>query len=230
VHGGAVIITATRTPARSWFALALALLVHAALLFGALRPALKPPQGPVRATLWVNVAPPLRKPVTPPLVQAPTQPRVPTPRQRARDMPAAPALAAPTPAVAVREQEAPVPAAPPAISVEQMMSIAKRDLGKIDKDLRKENRQQFSAPVDSRQLRLERGIEQAHEAAPNKWYQAAKVEDITPPGDDARKIYRITSALGTYCVRYPDKNRADQGKANAGEPLIGACPHMIKGL
>jgi hypothetical protein len=75
--------------------------------------------------------------------------------------------------------------------------------------------------------KLAKGIEAAHAAAPNRWYQAAKIEDITPPGDDQRKIYQVSTALGTYCIRYKDKNKADQGLANAGEPLIGACPHMF---
>jgi hypothetical protein len=124
------------------------------------------------------------------------------------------------------------------ISAAQILRTAKRDIGKIDSELRKEkagtalhaaaDSVALSAAVpDSAMQRLQKGIEEAHQAAPNKWYQAAKIEDITPPGDDARKIYRITGVLGTYCVRYADKNRADQGKANAGEPLIGACPHMF---
>lgn len=75
--------------------------------------------------------------------------------------------------------------------------------------------------------KLARGIEEAHAAAPNKWYQAAKVEDITPPGDDQRKIYKITGVLGEYCLRYPDKNKANQGSAYVGAPLLGACPHMF---
>lgn len=102
---------------------------------------------------------------------------------------------------------------------------------------------QAAAPAANRQLppkaaplsgtashmeKLARGFEQAHAAAPNRWYQAAKIEDITPPGDDQRKVYRITGMLtGTYCVRYQDKNKADQGRANVGEPLIGSCPHMF---
>ena len=126
------------------------------------------------------------------------------------------------------------------------MRIARQDLGKIDKELRdEENEKQkgkvkdkgaegangaFSASGDSAQQRLAKGIEEAHAAAPNKWYQAAKVEDFTPPGDDARKIYKLTTVLGTYCVRYKDKNRTfDHGQANLGEPLVGACPHMFKG-
>ena len=79
----------------------------------------------------------------------------------------------------------------------------------------------------SQMEKLAKGIEAAHAAAPNRWYQAAKIEDFTPPGDDQRKIYKITTVLGEYCVRYKDKNKADQGLANAGEPLIGACPHMF---
>ncbi|WP_426110454.1 hypothetical protein [Massilia sp. PWRC2] len=76
--------------------------------------------------------------------------------------------------------------------------------------------------------KLARGFEEAHAAAPNRWYQAAKIEDFTPPGDDQRKVYRITGALvGPFCVRYQDKNKADQGRANVGEPLIGSCPRMF---
>jgi hypothetical protein len=121
-------------------------------------------------------------------------------------------------------------ASPVAPRTATILSIAKRDLARIDKDLRGEFKQPpLSASVETALQRLARGINEAHEAAPNKWYQAARIEDITPPGDDARKIYRITSALGSYCVRYPDKNKPgfDHGQANLGEPLIGACPHTF---
>jgi hypothetical protein len=205
------------------FALVLALLLHAALLSSVLRRAPKPAEAPASTMVWLKQAPPARKPVAvpPPLV------RTPSPRRIAK----AATAPAPAPTIAIPEPQPAAEAPPARISAEQMLSMAKRDLGKIDRELRKEHPdKKFSASPDSAQQRLERGFEQAHEAAPNRWYQAAKVEDITPPGDDARKIYRITGVLGTYCVRYPDKNRANQGKANAGEPLIGACPHMFKGL
>ena len=116
------------------------------------------------------------------------------------------------------------------LSADSIVSVAKRDIGKIDREVRTEFKQPpLSASVDTAMERLAKGIEQAHAAAPNKWYQAAKVEDITPPGDDARKIYRVTTALGTYCARYRDKNRAgfDYGQANLGEPLVGVCPRMF---
>jgi hypothetical protein len=142
------------------------------------------------------------------------------------------------PTIAVCAPQALAETPPVRISAGQILSMAKRDLGKIDSELRKEQAGTalhgaapgsvaLSAAPDSAMQRLQKGIEEAHQAAPNKWYQAAKIEDITPPGTDARKIYRITGVLGTYCVRYADKNRAGQGKANVGEPLIGACPHMF---
>ena len=62
----------------------------------------------------------------------------------------------PTPPPVIPREASTGAGAPPAISVEQMMIIAKRDLGKIDKDLRKESRQVFSAAGDTRQQRLAR--------------------------------------------------------------------------
>jgi hypothetical protein len=213
VHGGAIDIRRR--------ALALALLLHAALLGSVLRRAPQAPQAPARTMVWLKLAPAVRRPV-----MAPPPPVVRTPLRRP-----APTLAAPAPAPmpSIAEPQPVVEAAPAPISAEQMLSIAKRDLGKIDRELRKQQPAKgFGAAPDSAQQRLEKGFDEAHAAAPNKWYQAARVEDITPPGDDARKIYRITGVLGSYCVRYADKNRANQGKANAGAPLIGACPHMFK--
>jgi hypothetical protein len=143
------------------------------------------------------------------------------------------------PTIAVCAPQALAETPPVRISAGQILSMAKRDLGKIDSELRKEQAGTAlhaaapgsvalsGAAPDSAMQRLQKGIEAAHQAAPNKWYQAARIEDITPPGNDARKIYRITGVLGTYCVHYADKNRADQGKANVGEALIGACPHMF---
>jgi hypothetical protein len=189
---------------------ALALLLHAALLNGVLRhpaPATAD-AAPGRTMLWLKIVPPPTKPAP-----APIPPERPT-RGANKAMPAAP-----------------IPAPPAHVSAEDIMRIAKQDLGKIDRELRKDGKASFGTSGDSAQKRLARGFEAAHDAAPNKWYQAARVEDITPPGDDARKIYKITTALGTYCMRYADKNRTfDHGQANLGEPLMGACPHMFKGL
>jgi hypothetical protein len=121
----------------------------------------------------------------------------------------------------------------PRLTVDQMISMVKKDLSKADEEQRKADQEKpkerastFGTTVETKEQRLAKGIEKAFDMAPNKWYQAAKVEDVTPPGADARKVYKVTTALGTYCVRYADKSRAwDHGQANLGEPLIGACPH-----
>ena len=115
------------------------------------------------------------------------------------------------------------------------MSIAKRDLGKIDKELRKEQ------PADECVQRFGR---QPRSGAWRRAFEAGArggAEQVVPGRQGrrhhaagrrrAQDLSSITTALGTYCVRYADKNRAwDQGQANLGEPLIGACPHMFKGL
>jgi hypothetical protein len=203
-------------------ALALALLLHGLLLFSVFRhPPRTPVEAPAGAMVWLKVAPPAppRKPAPPPVAAA----RPPDTKPKAKSASAAPPIVVP---------EAPVAEAPPvAPSADTILSIAKRDLAKIDQQLREESGKQprLSASAETALQRLARGIDQAHQAAPNRWYQAARIEDITPPGDDARKIYRIATALGTYCVHYKDKNRpgVDHGQANSGEALIGACPHMF---
>ena len=122
-----------------------------------------------------------------------------------------------------------------AVDLEEMKRLARID---ASAEAKKTAQEAAAAPADphadrvlsgsaAQMDKLARGIEQAHAAAPNKWYQAAKIEDITPPGDDQRKIYKITGMLGSYCLRYPDKNKADQGRAYVGAPLLGACPHMF---
>ncbi len=238
MHGGAVAIDRAPVLAwradgkagqRGWFALAVAVLLHALLLASALRDrAPAPPDSPRRAIAWLDIAAPATRPVLrppPPPLPLPPAPRLPrAAATRASPMVAAPAERGQAPPAAEPE--------PPRASAAQILSLAKRDVGQIDKDLRKEGgvKNELSLSADGPLQRLARGIEQAHDAAPNKWYQAARIEDITPPGDDARKIYRITSPLaGTYCVRYPDKNKIGRqsGAANLGEPLIGACPRMF---
>lgn len=212
-----------KTFERTWFALAVAVLLHAVLLNSILRHSRQAqPDTPRSAMLWMNIARPVPVPGPQAVLPAPVEMRG--------------SVKTPAPSIVLREPE-PEPEAemfaetvPAPISAAQILNIAKRDLGRIDKELRKEGgKLAFGASVDTRQQRLSKGIEQAHDMAPNKWYQAAKIEDMTPPGDDARKIYRITGLAGTDCVRYPDKNRigAQTGAANFGEPLIGACPKMF---
>jgi len=69
----------------------------------------------------------------------------------------------------------------------------------------------------------------AHAAVKPKWYEAAQVELISAP-NDPKKIYRVTTAAGEYCVYYPDKagisanSNPKSGWASFGQPTMAGCP------
>ena len=167
---------------------------------------------------WVNIEPTRRVEPTP---------EAPKPHERAAPAPAPPrkaAAAVPKPALAVTEPDAVAPPAPEAPaaplaqpaqdtpSVDDMLQRARKDIGKIDKDLRKEfPGARIKAPKDSPQLRLARGIEHAAEMAPPKWYEPAKVKEIIDPGPYGRRRYRVVTAFGTYCTTY-ESNRSPDGR------------------
>lgn len=70
---------------------------------------------------------------------------------------------------------------------------AKRDIGKIDRDLRKDFPKLPQAAPNSMQSRLEKGIAAA--AKPG----ATKMEDMI--STDGRRMTKVTGPEGTYCVR-----------------------------
>lgn len=138
------------------------------------------------------------------------RPDTPRPAQR----PAA-ALPAPVPsAAAAPASEAPaitlVPPDPfaepapagPAADADAIRKRAFADLGKIDKDLRKQSLNKFAVPDDSPQKRLIAGIQSARRNP--TLFEKAEIEEITTGNSDggARK-YKIKTGLGTYCITYP---------------------------
>lgn len=64
------------------------------------------------------------------------------------------------------------------------------------------------------QARLDRSFARAHAAVRPKWYEPARIEEITGAGDGSPRIYRITTAVGTYCVAGPKDGRG---------PTYGLC-------
>jgi hypothetical protein len=54
--------------------------------------------------------------------------------------------------------------------------------------------------------RLAKGFAAAHAAAKPKWFEAARIELISAP-NDPKRIYRVITAIGEYCLYYPDKGR-----------------------
>ncbi|QNA89732.1 hypothetical protein G4G28_16880 [Massilia sp. Dwa41.01b] len=99
-------------------------------------------------------------------------------------------------------------------------------MGDIDRDLRSERpRRGIEAPIETKQMKLERGIARAAELAPNRWYQAAKTEEILDPGGYGRKRYRVVGAAGTYCVTYESHHAPDgiDSMSRGLKPKITSC-------
>ena len=173
------------------------------------------PQGP--AISWLRhtlPAPP--KPLPLPSIK-PAAARVP----RLPSLPILAPVSRPLPAASVTQ--APAPATPEAITVTpapsaaDILAQAKRDVGKIDRDLRKEFPQRGGEKFDDTGFkRMQQGFAEAYAAVPPKWYEASKIEEVGANEARGSRTYKITSALGTLCVT----TRA--GKQ--GETMIGMCP------
>jgi hypothetical protein len=211
--------------------IAVTVLLHLALLWGwdvSMRVPVEP-DTQRSAITWIDVplprpAPkPVQKPVARPVTTAPAQAAaMPRPRKRAPETPPAPMT------VVEPMLEAPdAPAPPPSPSAADMLAQAKRDIGKFDKELRKEFATRgISKPADSPQIRLAQGIEDAYDAVPPKWYQSAKIKEIIDPGQYGRKRYRITTAFGTFCMTYesPNSPTALLDPSKRVEPKMTNCP------
>lgn len=211
---------------RRLLGLAATLAVHLALVWGwqlARQVPAPPDTGPTKTIQWINIAPP-RPAARPP---APQPPRARADADRSRS-----AITKPAP-IHSREPEpivaTPVPVATPeasAKSADDMLAQAKRDIGKFDKELRKEFAGKgIRAPASSPQMRMARGMEDAHDAVPPKWYQAAKIKEIIDPGGYGRRRYRVTTAFGTHCMTVESHHspgaQLDVGKRV--EPKVTNC-------
>ncbi|MGJ7914255.1 hypothetical protein ACI48D_02080 [Massilia sp. LXY-6] len=150
--------------------------------------------------------------VLPPTPQAEPR-RAPTPA------PADSAASVPAAAAAASSQSA--PAKP---NAGQILERARRDIGGIDKALRKENRPYIAAPLDSPQMRLRRGIEHAAEMAPNAWYQAPKTEELVNNTGDGARRGRVITGNGSYCVTERSPATSIDMIEKHGKLRITNCP------
>ncbi|MFC4930969.1 hypothetical protein [Massilia sp. GCM10023247] len=151
---------------------------------------------------------------------------LPAPARREAAQQAAPAPAAEAPPAVAPPPEAAAPPASPPVSSADLLARSKAAVAGIDRALRQENpRRGIQAPVVTPQMKLERGIARAAELAPNKWYQVPKTEEIIDPGGYGRRRYRVTTAMGTYCVTY-ESNHAPDGRdsmRNGIPPKMTTC-------
>ena len=219
---------------QGWYVAAIVIL-HLALLWVATRPARQ--DVPHDGRVWLTLMPSL------PPAQEPIPPATPAPRPlpAARAAPASPPDASPpkaaTPAATVSPPErpedhavttAPAPA-PPASGTSTLAQQALQAVGAIDRQLRAEHPQEFTAPPDTPQSRLAKGFAEAHAAVKPKWFEAARIELFSAP-NDPRRIYRVVTASGEYCIYLPDKGSmslnlsARSGYAGFGEGTAAPCP------
>lgn len=162
------------------------------------RPAIKP----LRQPQDKPQSKPVPQPIATPAPQAITPPKAPdTPAPQPEPQP--PATALPD------DPFAHAPASPRPQSASDILNQAKLDVGKIDKELRATYRQRApEPPPDSKQARLERGINAAHDAVPPKWYQGARIVELsTPDGENKIRTYKIITAVGAYCININQEGR-----------------------
>lgn len=226
-------------PAAARIAVVVAL--HVALLWLAMRPVHNPVTR--QSWLWVpmlRLLPPASLPGKPSPVPAAqphagrsTPARPDAARERVSSVPAAAIEPAPTPPEDSPEERA-LLAAPPSPATTtpprpDAVQQALKAVGAIDKQLRAEHPQQFTAPPDTLRARLIKGLAAAHAAVGPKWFESARTELISAP-DDPKRIYRVTTAMGEYCLYFPDKGgisaNADpkSGWAGFGQPTMSSCP------
>jgi len=211
---------------RRYAGLALTVLVHALLLLGwqmnrhavpvesgaepartriqwIRLPALKPP--PAQPAKPAQLPKPAEAPAR---AAAPVAPRtagsVPLPASPAVQpitvVPAAPAAEASASTQASAPQAAPAEPASAAPSTAEILKRARRDIGKIDRALRKENNPYIAAPLDSPQMRMRQQMEAAHdEAAPRLW-EAPKIEELVTNTGTGERRTRVITGAGTYCI------------------------------
>ncbi len=233
-------------------ALLLTLLIHLGLfacwqMARQPRPAL--PSAPMR---WLTLLT-LRLPAT--TAPPPAQKRAPaaaiTARHRnvasAADTAATPGNATPAAATAVEAtaaaaapdgKEAAVPIVAPleagGRSAADIMRQAKRDLHKIDSDLRAADAKWVRAPASTPYSRMQAAFDAAKDAVPPKWYEAARITPIGDQSSGGPRMYKVVSAFGTYCIRIAGnhsladslpKGDSKQDQMSTGiRPTYSTCP------
>lgn len=211
--------------------LLLTALVHVALVIGwqAVRTLPAPTatqDAPRSRLLWIPLPRPAQRD------RAPAPPPKEAAAQPARQHPAAPLILPPAAQPAPLPEPAATPAAvgappqpaPAQPNAERILERARRDIGGIDKALRKENRPYIAAPLDSPQMRLRRGIEHAAEMAPNAWYQAPKTEELVNNTGDGARRSRVITGNGTYCVTERSPATSIDMIEKHGKQRITNCP------
>ncbi|QYF92373.1 hypothetical protein KY495_16650 [Massilia sp. PAMC28688] len=140
-------------------------------------------------------------PAPPSAIAQPAAPRAP-----ARAVKPAPLTPRP-PAPGKGESIPPAPAAlTPSLEAPgagEMLERARADIGAIERDMRGQiPKGLVRAPVMTAHKRFVKGVEEAAELAPPRWYEAPKIKEIIDPGGWGNRRYRVITANRTYCLTY----------------------------
>jgi len=229
-------------PSGRHFGLLLTVLMHAALIASWHMVRTPPPPQPDLGSsriMWIPLSlpkperhkeapPPRREAAAPrshagPALAPPALPVVPAaPSPGDAVAPAAPV--ATTPAAPAASADAPSQQATQKPSAEQILQQARRDIGRIDKGLRKENNPYIAAPLDSPQIRMRQKMEEAAALAPGRIWEAPKVEELVNNTGDGSRRTRIISGNGTYCVTERATNTNVEMIEHHGKLRITNCP------
>lgn len=129
-------------------------------------------------------------------------------------------FADPEPAVAPAAEGA-RPALPGAESV---LDKARRSAGSIDRALRKERQPYITARLDSPQIRMRKGMEEAHAIArPGSGNTPMLEELVNDTGDGARRT-RVVAGNSTYCVTDRAPATSIDAIEKYGRQRITTCP------
>jgi hypothetical protein len=105
---------------------------------------------------------------------------------------------------------------------------ARAAIEKLDaeKPLPESTRPLSASPQQQAWERFQKDLVRAGELAPPRAGEAPKIEEIIDPGGYGRRVYRVISATGTYCITY-ESNHAPDGldsMANGIKPKMTTCP------
>lgn len=225
-------------------ALLVTLLLHLGL-FGLWQIARQPkPALPSSPTQWLTLLTPRQPAAMPPALPPLTRraPAVASAASAATAKTAAPAASPPAtaadPAATADDTEPALPVVAPLEATGRtsadIMRQAKRDLGKIDHDIREADAKWVRTPVSTPHSRMQAAFDAAKDAVPPKWYEAARITELGAQAGSGARMYKVVTALGTYCIRVASnrtladmlpKPGSNQDQMSTGiRPTFLTCP------
>lgn len=209
------------------------LLAHLALLWLLSRPVPMPEVKDRRE--WVQLLLPIPARQQPVIETKPIRAAKPdAPAAKAPSLAIAAEPALPTPAApSVAELSAPTEDPAPRLAASTIPAEVLREAIKAavaaERQPRAEPVRTLAPAPDSMQARLAKGLAAARAAVKPKLFEAPRTELISAP-NDPKRIYRVTTGMGEYCLYYPDKGGISansdprSGRPEFGQPMASSCP------